>query len=227
MTNNQMQERTPMALQTKRKESFLQKLQKKAIQNIKFSSFSQKARKMEVFAQEEIPIPHIQASVYLGKLEKPIPIIAFIDRGTAETIMNPDVLPSEWWKPHIKYLNSAADQMFATHLISKPITIEFFPGCAIKTTFLGSHLHGKDLVVGFDLYTEVKHLRILPSGLKYKGMFKPFVDIPRLYLAGSMEIITSTIKELKIKACAEHMRNFYSNVIILYGRTLNSSYKCH
>ncbi|KAG8481584.1 hypothetical protein CXB51_026542 [Gossypium anomalum] len=31
---------------------------------------------------------------------KPITIIAFIDTGAAETIMNPDVLPPEWWKPH-------------------------------------------------------------------------------------------------------------------------------
>ncbi|KAK8562835.1 hypothetical protein V6N12_010901 [Hibiscus sabdariffa] len=42
-----------------------------------------------------VPIPHVQASIYLGKFEKPISIIAFIDTGAAETIMNPDVLPSE------------------------------------------------------------------------------------------------------------------------------------
>ncbi|KAK8496874.1 hypothetical protein V6N11_057950 [Hibiscus sabdariffa] len=124
--------------------------------------------------------------------------------------MNPDVLPLEWWKPHIKYFNSAADQTFATHLISNPITIQFFPGCAIKTTVLGSHLPGKDLVVGFDLYAEAKHLRILPNGLKYKELFKPFVDIPRLYFSGSMEIISSTVKELKIKACVESHEEFLS-----------------
>ncbi|KAK8480285.1 hypothetical protein V6N11_057055 [Hibiscus sabdariffa] len=157
-----------------------------------------------------VPIPHIQASVYLGKFKKHIPIIAFIDTEAAETIMNPDVLPSEWWKPHIKYFNSTADHTFATHLINKPITIQFFPRCAIKTTVLGSHLPGKDLVVGFDLYTKAKHLRILPNGLKYRGMFKPFVDIPRLYLAVSMEIISSTVKELKIKACAESHEEFLS-----------------
>ncbi|KAK8565042.1 hypothetical protein V6N12_058617 [Hibiscus sabdariffa] len=157
-----------------------------------------------------VPIPHVQALIYLGKFEKPISIIAFIDTGATETIMNPDILPSEWWKPYVKYFNSAADQTFATHLISKPITVQFFPGCAIKTTVLGSHLPGKDLVVRFDLYTKAKHLRILPDGLKYKGMFKPFVDIPRLYLAGSMKIISSTVKELKIKACAESHEEFLS-----------------
>ncbi|KAK8494604.1 hypothetical protein V6N11_064766 [Hibiscus sabdariffa] len=157
-----------------------------------------------------VHVPHVPASIYLGKFEKPIPIIAFIDTGAAETIMNPNVLPPEWWKPHVKYFNSAADQTFATHLISNPITIQLFPGCAIKTTILGSHLPGKDLVVGFDIYTRAKHLRILPNGLKYKGLFKPFVDIPRLFLAGSMEIISSTIKDLKTKACAESHKEFLS-----------------
>ncbi|KAK8579607.1 hypothetical protein V6N12_069922 [Hibiscus sabdariffa] len=91
-----------------------------------------------------VPIPHVQASIYLGKFEKPISIIAFIDTGAAETIMNLYVLPSEWWKPHVKYFNSAADQTFATHLIR------------------------------------------------------------------SKEIISSTVKKLKIKACAESHEEFLS-----------------
>ncbi|KAH1098302.1 hypothetical protein J1N35_015223 [Gossypium stocksii] len=69
-----------------------------------------------------IPVPHILANVYLDKYSKPITIISFIDTGVATTIMNPDVLPPEWWKPHVRYFNSTADHPFATHLISKPIT---------------------------------------------------------------------------------------------------------
>ncbi|KAK8327455.1 hypothetical protein V6Z12_A11G183700 [Gossypium hirsutum] len=78
-------------------------------------------------------VPHIPVKIYLDKYSKPITIIAFIDTGAAETIMNPNVLPSEWWKPYIRYFDSVADVPFATHLISKPITIQFFPGCCALT----------------------------------------------------------------------------------------------
>ncbi|KAA3459415.1 RNA-directed DNA polymerase-like protein [Gossypium australe] len=111
-----------------------------------------------------IPVPHIPIKIYLDKYSKPITIIAFIDTGAAEAIMNLDVLPTNWWKPHVRYFYSAADHPFATHLISKPITIQFFRGCCVRTTVLGSKLPGKDIVEGFDLYTKAQHLKILPDG---------------------------------------------------------------
>ncbi|KAK8996460.1 hypothetical protein V6N11_081735 [Hibiscus sabdariffa] len=144
-----------------------------------------------------VPIPHIQAAVYLEKYDKPIPIIAFIDTGAAKSIMNPEVLPQEWWKPHIRYFTSASDQTFTTNLVSKPITIQLFPGCSIRTTVLGSSLPGKDLVMGFDLYTKMKYLRILPTSIQYKGMYKSFVKIPRLFLTSPMEEISTIVKKLK------------------------------
>ncbi|KAK8977805.1 hypothetical protein V6N11_000132 [Hibiscus sabdariffa] len=155
-----------------------------------------------------VPIPHVQAAVYLKKYDKPIPTIAFIDIGAAKSIMNPDVLPKEWWKPHVKYFSSALDQIFKTTLISKPITIQFFPGCSIKTTILGSSLPGKDLVMGFDLYTKMKHLRILPTGIKYKGMYKTFVEIPRLFLTSPLEVISTIVKELKDTTCSDSHADF-------------------
>ncbi|KAK8518961.1 hypothetical protein V6N12_012195 [Hibiscus sabdariffa] len=56
-----------------------------------------------------VPIPHVQAAVYLEKYGKPILIIAFINTGAAMSIMNPNVLPKNWWKPHIRYFTSASD----------------------------------------------------------------------------------------------------------------------
>ncbi|KAK8322521.1 hypothetical protein V6Z12_A12G172100 [Gossypium hirsutum] len=126
------------------------------------------------------PVPHVPVKIYLDKYSKPITIIAFIDTGAAETIMNADILPPKWWKPHIRYFDSAADVSFATHMISKPITIQFFPSCCVKTTVLGSKLLGKDIVVGFDLYKKAQHLRILPEGVRFKNLFQPFVRIPKL-----------------------------------------------
>ncbi|KAG8498470.1 hypothetical protein CXB51_005019 [Gossypium anomalum] len=74
--------------------------------------------KVQSVSVDIIPIPQIPVKIYLDKYSKHITIIAFIDTGAAETIMNPDVLPSEWWKPHIRYFNSAVNHPFATHLIN-------------------------------------------------------------------------------------------------------------
>ncbi|KAK8993223.1 hypothetical protein V6N11_033326 [Hibiscus sabdariffa] len=157
-----------------------------------------------------IPAPHISVSIYLSKYNKPIEVIAFMDTGATKTIMNPDILPSEWWKPHTRIFSTASNEEFATHLISKPITIQFFPGCAVRTTVLGSRLPGKDLVIGFDTYTRENFLRIVPDGLKYKQMFKPFVEIPRLFLVEPTEKITGILNELKAKSCAESHEDFLS-----------------
>ncbi|KAK9032918.1 hypothetical protein V6N11_017960 [Hibiscus sabdariffa] len=107
--------------------------------------------------------PHVLVSIYLDKYDKAIDVIAFIDTGAAKTIMNPDILPVEWWKPHTRIFSTASSDEFVTHLISKPITIQFFPGCSVRTTVLGSKLPGKDLVIGFDIYRHAKFLRIIPE----------------------------------------------------------------
>ncbi|KAL4319493.1 hypothetical protein GQ457_18G015440 [Hibiscus cannabinus] len=101
-----------------------------------------------------IPTPHIPVSVYCEKYDKAIEAIAFIDTGAGKTIMNPDILPETWWKPYTKKFSTASNEIFTTYLISKPITIQFFPGCSIRTTVLGSRLPGKDILLGFDIFNQ-------------------------------------------------------------------------
>ncbi|KAK9011314.1 hypothetical protein V6N11_044166 [Hibiscus sabdariffa] len=110
-----------------------------------------------------VSAPHVPVSIYLDKYDKPTDVISFIDTGAAKTIMNPDVVPANWWKPHTRIFSTASNDEFITHLISKPITILFFPRCSVRTTVLGSKLPGKDLVVGFDIYRQAKFLRIVPE----------------------------------------------------------------
>ncbi|KAL4281917.1 hypothetical protein GQ457_03G000800 [Hibiscus cannabinus] len=157
-----------------------------------------------------VPAPHVPISIYLDKYDKATDVIAFIDTGAAKTIMNPDILPSHWWKPHIRKFPTASSDEFVTRLISKPITIQFFPGCSVRTKVLGSKLTGKDLVVGFDLYRQAKLLRIIPDGIRYRQMFKPFVDISRLFLVQPTEEIKVLMETLKNKSCAESHEDFLS-----------------
>ncbi|KAK9028849.1 hypothetical protein V6N11_025986 [Hibiscus sabdariffa] len=156
------------------------------------------------------PTPHVPISIYLDKYSKAIDVIAFIDTGAAKTIMNPDILPAKWWKPYKKTFSTASSDEFVTHLISEPITIQFFSGCSVRTKVLGSKLSGKDLVVGFDVYTQAKFLRIIPEDLRYKQMLKPFVDISRLFLVQPTEEIKVLLEELKGKSCAESHEDFLS-----------------
>ncbi|PKI67616.1 hypothetical protein CRG98_011996 [Punica granatum] len=99
-------------------------------------------------------VPHIPISVYISKCAKPIKVIAFLDTRAAQTIMNPEVLPKECWKPHTKHFSTASSEVFSTHLISRPLKIQFFPGCYLITRVLGSALPRKDIVIGWDIITK-------------------------------------------------------------------------
>ncbi|KAG8478431.1 hypothetical protein CXB51_028256 [Gossypium anomalum] len=156
---------------------------------------------------QQVFAPHVPIKVYLDKYSKPITVIAFVDTGSAESIMNPDILPEEWWKPHTKIFSVADGKLFSTNLISHPITVQILPGCSIKTTVLGSKLPGKDFILGFDLYTKIKNLRILPDGIRFKTLFQPFVHIPKLFSLKS-EKTFQIIQEIREKSCANSHSEF-------------------
>ncbi|KAK8526460.1 hypothetical protein V6N12_020931 [Hibiscus sabdariffa] len=190
----------PRSLRRKRKWRYLRKKQPQG----------QKSSSSSAAVASITPTPHVPVSIYLGKYSKAIDVIVFVDTGAAKTIMNPDILPAKWWTPHKKTFSTASSDEFVTHLISEPITIQFFPGCSVRTKVLGSKLPGKDLVVGFDVYTQAKFLRIIPEGLRYKQMLKPFVDISRLFIVQPTEEIKVLLEELKSKSCAESHEDFLS-----------------
>ncbi|EOX92650.1 Polyprotein, putative [Theobroma cacao] len=154
-------------------------------------------------------MPSIPASIYPTKYSQPIPVIAFFDTGVVETVINPKILPEKFWIPFDRHFKTASDQTFTAHLISKPITIQIFPQCSITTQVLGSELLGKDIVVGFDIYHQSQHLRILPNGIRYKYSFKPFVPIPKIYSFHQPdEQVQLIVETLRQKACANSHLEF-------------------
>ncbi|PKI62528.1 hypothetical protein CRG98_017080 [Punica granatum] len=78
-------------------------------------------------------VPHVPISVYTSKYAKPIKVIVFLDTRAAQTIMNPEFLPQKCWKPFTKNFSTVSSEVFSTHLISKPIKIQFFYGCFLIT----------------------------------------------------------------------------------------------
>ena len=102
------------------------------------------------------------------KYAKLIKVAAFFDTGASFAMINPDILPPQYWKKEKKYFHAANGDVFATDLISKTITLQFFPGCFVAHKVIGSKLPGKDLIIGFDVYVKKANLRILPTRLRYK-----------------------------------------------------------
>ncbi|KAA3474127.1 polyprotein [Gossypium australe] len=117
---------------------------------------AQQTQQQSVVAKDTVPVPQVPVKIYLDKYSKLVTVTAFLDTGAA-TIMNPDVLPSEWWMPRTPFFNSIANYPFATYLKSKPIVIQFFPRCFVKTIVLGSKLLGKDIAIGFDIYSKAQY----------------------------------------------------------------------
>jgi len=50
-----------------------------------------------------IPQPCVEIQVLKTKFEKPIKVIAFIDTGAQRMMMDPDILPQEYWKNEVAY----------------------------------------------------------------------------------------------------------------------------
>ena len=84
-------------------------------------------------------------------------------------MIDPSVLPSDYWEPHSKLFRAVNDKNFETTLITKqPIAIQFFPNCIIWKKIVPSKLPDKDLLIGFDVLHLVKNLFLTIYGVLYK-----------------------------------------------------------
>ncbi|KAH9734722.1 hypothetical protein KPL71_017475 [Citrus sinensis] len=129
-----------------------------------------------------IPIPSIKLQILPSKFQRPIPAIGLIDTGAQRSMLNPHILPPEYWTEYEEHFKAVNGKLFTTSLITKkPIGIQILPNCVIWTKVIGSTLPNKDLLLGSDILHQIKHLQILPNGIRVKSMFKPFTDILKLY----------------------------------------------
>ncbi|KAH9752178.1 hypothetical protein KPL71_014598 [Citrus sinensis] len=156
-----------------------------ALQN---SSDSDSDQSQVIFHQQllsfdtTVPIPSIKLQILPSKFQRPIPAIGLIDTGAQRSMLNPHILPSEYWTQSEEHFKAVNGKLFTTSLITKkPIGIQIFPNCVIWTKVIGSTLPNKDILLGFDILHQIRHLQIIPTGIRVKSMFKPFTNILKLY----------------------------------------------
>ncbi|KAH9801309.1 hypothetical protein KPL71_000978 [Citrus sinensis] len=129
-----------------------------------------------------VPIPSIKLQILPSKFQRPIPAIGLIDTGAQHSMLNPHILPPDHWIESEEHFNAVNGKHFTTSLITKkPIGIQIFSNCVIWTKVIGSTLPNKDILLGFDILHQLKHLQIIPTGIRVKSMFKPFTNILKLY----------------------------------------------
>ncbi|KAH9752180.1 hypothetical protein KPL71_014599 [Citrus sinensis] len=96
-----------------------------------------------------VPIPSIKLQILPSKFQRPIPAIGLIDTGAQRSMLNPHILPSEYWTQSEEHFKAVNGKLFTTSLITKnPL---------------------------------IRHLQIIPTGIRVKSMFKPFTNILKLY----------------------------------------------
>ncbi|KAK2665278.1 hypothetical protein Ddye_003852 [Dipteronia dyeriana] len=87
-------------------------------------------------------------------------------------MMNPNILPPDAWKHENNQFLAADGQLFSTHLVSKhKIGLQFFPSFTICTYIIGTPLPDKDILIGWDIYSQARSIRILPQGIHFKKEF--------------------------------------------------------
>nr|GEX51999.1 putative zinc finger, CCHC-type [Tanacetum cinerariifolium] len=86
--------------------------------------------------QEDPPLPLTKIHLLTDAYTKPIPVIAFFDTGSSVSILNPNILPDHYWKPHHQNSMAANGEKFFIDKISIPINIWLLPKCVIKRRLL-------------------------------------------------------------------------------------------
>ena len=136
--------------------------------------------------------------------------IGLLDTGAQRSMLNPDIHPSQFWQHYEENFKAVNGKFFTTKLITKkPIGIQLFPNCVIWTKVIGSHLPNKDILLGFDIIHQIKHLQIIPTRIRVKSMFKSFTNVLKLYGLSETSQPFQDISTRFLKFCPESHADFH------------------
>ena len=72
---------------------------------------------------------------------------------------------------------------------------------------IGVDFIGKDIIIGFDIY-KLKKFNILLDGIRSKKFFKPFIDLPKIYLQTTQNQIETFQAHIIHQSCAQDHNDF-------------------
>jgi len=118
--------------------------------------------------------------------------------------MNPKILHLEIWKQKKLKFKAASGEVFTTELMNKKnIGIRFFPDCTIHTKVIGTNFIGKDILIGMNVYTQLRGIQLLPNGVRYKKSFKPFNPLMKIFSLSKTPLEYEEYKEKLLNMCTD------------------------
>ncbi|KAH9716750.1 hypothetical protein KPL71_021566 [Citrus sinensis] len=119
-----------------------------------------------------IPRPSLKMSIIPSKYHKLVPVIGFIDTGADTSMIDPSVLPSDYWEHHSKLFRAVNGETFETTLITKkPVdTLRLY--ALSETSSPYSHISQKFLEFCPENHSQFHH----PSPLWKNEQF--FIHLP-------------------------------------------------
>nr|XP_009787411.1 PREDICTED: uncharacterized protein LOC104235369 [Nicotiana sylvestris] len=109
----------------------------------------------------------------------------------------------------VKDFNTASNGILTTTVITKhPVTIEFFLGLKYRTKLIGSDVPGKDLIIGFDIYRQLRdRLQLKANGIAFKKQSN-LILIFQGYSKSPTTKRNFTEQNLTEHSCVESHRDF-------------------
>ncbi|KAH0658007.1 hypothetical protein KY289_026755 [Solanum tuberosum] len=98
-----------------------------------------------------------------------------------------------------------------------PVLIEFFPDLQFRTKLFGSAILGRDLIIGFDIFTQLKdRLEIRTRGITFRQQFKPYKSMSKLFqISDDEEKVFKKYGGSILKPFGVHPEYPYCHVFIL------------
>ncbi|WMV33046.1 hypothetical protein MTR67_026431 [Solanum verrucosum] len=122
------------------------------------------------------------------------------------------------WISHFLNFSTPSKEILTTKLITKhPVIIEFFPDLQFQTKLLGSAVLGRDLIIGFDIFTEVKgRLEIITRGITLRQQLKSYKSMSKLFqISDDEEKLFKKYRGSILKPFGVHPEYPYCHVFIL------------
>ncbi|KAH9649266.1 hypothetical protein KPL70_025920 [Citrus sinensis] len=110
-----------------------------------------------------VPIPSIKLQILPSKFQRPVPAIGLIDIGAQRSMLNPHILPSQYWTESEEHFKAVKGKLFTTSLITKnPI------GSHDEHRQLLTHFY--DIVQNHGIMLSAKKSTIATDNIEFLGM---------------------------------------------------------